>query len=323
LKLVRVIAGVVGFLALYTAFFIYEDEQGRLQSRLEEMWVRIHSRAIMVGSSSSAAFGTVAKLLDEGFNRLFGNRLWSLQAMSASTAWSLTFVLGAAVPVSDDKPVPVFALYGFTTPARTLYSEIAAIFALSILMPLMSSSKVSKAIGLMPLTVVGFVLGAGLVKAFNNYSSRLALLFSLAVILSVVSDMMMIFANRSLIRYVGSYVSFKRILIVIVLQWALGFLLILLPIILWPISMTFFMLALLNIFSLVFSLLLSAAMVGVCIDRLLWPVIARLVYPLQKYEVVRNSKLLAAVGLPCILFAVHSSRVTVAAILQRIGQLVH
>ena len=37
----RIIAGLAGALLLYVAFFLYEDEEARIQNRLEQIWKRI------------------------------------------------------------------------------------------------------------------------------------------------------------------------------------------------------------------------------------------------------------------------------------------
>ena len=39
--LLRILAGIAGALLLYVAFFLYEDEEARIQNRLEQIWQRI------------------------------------------------------------------------------------------------------------------------------------------------------------------------------------------------------------------------------------------------------------------------------------------
>ena len=38
--LLRILAGIGGSLLLYVAFFLYEDEEARIQKRLEQIWRR-------------------------------------------------------------------------------------------------------------------------------------------------------------------------------------------------------------------------------------------------------------------------------------------
>ncbi len=37
----RVLAGMVAAMAFYLAFFLYEDEEGKWQNRLENVWIAV------------------------------------------------------------------------------------------------------------------------------------------------------------------------------------------------------------------------------------------------------------------------------------------
>lgn len=53
--LLRILAGIAGALLLYVAFFLYEDEEARIQNRLEQIWGRI--KALQTNAlSKEAAF---------------------------------------------------------------------------------------------------------------------------------------------------------------------------------------------------------------------------------------------------------------------------
>ena len=41
----RVVAGLVGALAFYLAFFLYEDEDGVWQNRVDNLWRSVYRRA--------------------------------------------------------------------------------------------------------------------------------------------------------------------------------------------------------------------------------------------------------------------------------------
>ena len=41
--LLRILAGIAGALLLYVAFFLYEDEEARIQNRLEQVWTKINA----------------------------------------------------------------------------------------------------------------------------------------------------------------------------------------------------------------------------------------------------------------------------------------
>jgi hypothetical protein len=41
----RVVAGIVGGVAFYFALFLYEDEEGLWQNRIEKLWASVYDRA--------------------------------------------------------------------------------------------------------------------------------------------------------------------------------------------------------------------------------------------------------------------------------------
>jgi hypothetical protein len=46
----RFLALSIGAVALYAAVFMYEDQEGRWQNRIEKLWVVIHDRADSQGA---------------------------------------------------------------------------------------------------------------------------------------------------------------------------------------------------------------------------------------------------------------------------------
>ncbi|HEV2946371.1 MAG TPA: hypothetical protein VGX70_03275, partial [Gemmataceae bacterium] len=103
LTALRSLAVCVGVLAYYAAFFMYEDEEGRWQNRIEELWVAINDKERLTGGSqASAFFNKVADVATKAFNRLLGRRLLSFQLVGASTSYSFAalfsgFSVGAMI----------------------------------------------------------------------------------------------------------------------------------------------------------------------------------------------------------------------------------
>ena len=81
-----------GVLLVY-ASFSYEDEEGKIQSRLEEWWIRIDDFKRQALSSHIAFMKVLASLLAGFLDRLFGVRLFSLQSLGVSICYS-TFWIG-------------------------------------------------------------------------------------------------------------------------------------------------------------------------------------------------------------------------------------
>jgi hypothetical protein len=90
----RWVSGLVGVLAFYLAFFMYKDEQGRLQNRLEVLRSSIEDRAKATTSTTVAALNKIADSFTRLINHSFGPKLFSLRAFFASfnLSWAFMYV---------------------------------------------------------------------------------------------------------------------------------------------------------------------------------------------------------------------------------------
>lgn len=85
----RVLAGTIGAILIYVAFFLYEDEHGKLQNKLEEWWVRVSDLQTAAVSRVTALLQTMAAVATEVLDLLFGDNLISLRAFGASLCYSI------------------------------------------------------------------------------------------------------------------------------------------------------------------------------------------------------------------------------------------
>jgi len=85
----RVIAFVVSLICFYLAFFLYENEDGIWQNRVEDLWVKVHDRAQITDSKFLALFNTVGGTITTLSNVIFGQRRISIQMIATSTNLSL------------------------------------------------------------------------------------------------------------------------------------------------------------------------------------------------------------------------------------------
>jgi hypothetical protein len=82
-----------GCLLIYAAAFMYENEEGQWQNRLEqwrEAIVRSKETALL---TFTAFMGGVAKLASRSFDLLFGTKLFSMRGVGVSICYSLASVL--------------------------------------------------------------------------------------------------------------------------------------------------------------------------------------------------------------------------------------
>src|SRR6516225_435142 len=85
----RILTGLAGLTFVYAAIFLYEDEQGKLQNRLEHWWIEVNDQQKIATSQYASFMRELAKVAAGIFDRLFGSRLFSWRALRVSAAFSM------------------------------------------------------------------------------------------------------------------------------------------------------------------------------------------------------------------------------------------
>ena len=83
---------LVGVFLISAGLFLYEDEEGRFQNRVEEWWIRLSDIQTASRSKVAAFMQEVARLTGAGFDRLFGRRLFSIRIIPVSVYLSIASV---------------------------------------------------------------------------------------------------------------------------------------------------------------------------------------------------------------------------------------
>jgi hypothetical protein len=85
----RIVAGVIGFLALYVGSFTFKGERDRWQNRLENVWNGIDRRARKTNPIFVALINRVSQGTFKVFNNIFGHETvsWKLVAVSVSSSF--------------------------------------------------------------------------------------------------------------------------------------------------------------------------------------------------------------------------------------------
>src|SRR5579871_1992059 len=89
LSILQTLAFVVSLAAYYCAAFMYEDEQGELQNRVERLWVAINDKKKLSGGEASIFFNKVARVVQRVFDRIYGKDLISAQLIGVSVCYAL------------------------------------------------------------------------------------------------------------------------------------------------------------------------------------------------------------------------------------------
>jgi len=83
-NLLFVLLHLLGAVLVCACFFLYEDEEGKIQNKVEEWWVTLSDRQKQSRSKIAAFMREVARLTGSGFDRLFGSGLFSLRVIPVS-----------------------------------------------------------------------------------------------------------------------------------------------------------------------------------------------------------------------------------------------
>src|SRR6266700_6033802 len=86
--LLRIAFALLGSGVLLT-LFLREDEEGRIQNRLEELWIRIDDAQSAALSRQAAFVAEIARVVTRILDRIFGERLFSAHAASVSAFYGL------------------------------------------------------------------------------------------------------------------------------------------------------------------------------------------------------------------------------------------
>lgn len=98
LILLRVVVCVTGVVLVYAAVFLYEDEQGRMQNKLEVWWIRLNDRSHHAISRHTKFLRNIASVTSLGFDKLFGESLFSVKFVNVSASFSMaSFVFFAGI----------------------------------------------------------------------------------------------------------------------------------------------------------------------------------------------------------------------------------
>src|SRR5688572_25419920 len=89
----RILVCAIGAILIYAALFLYEDEESRLQSALEDWWVRIDERSHKALSKHTLFMHNIARLASSGFDKVFGKSLISPKFICASASYSIASFL--------------------------------------------------------------------------------------------------------------------------------------------------------------------------------------------------------------------------------------
>jgi hypothetical protein len=307
----HVILGLLGLLLLYAGLFLTETEEGQLQNRLEDLWVRVddlHSKAL---SRQAAFLQQASGLVADVFARVFGQKLISMKSVASCLCFSLaSMYLSLALFVKEVPQLSqqvllicsaIFLASGFSR--RLRYAGFAVLAFAGVLelvglrgwLKVYQSSSYEVALGTL-FYAIAILTGIGFI-ALTHWSMRLASHESsaarlIAIILSNIGVSAVLVAPLFYVYLLSYHVSvFGPRIGPSLVSRPHGFL-----IFLYDISVT-------NLFTALAAFVVVLAMLAALLHRLAWPVISRPMYAAHRHGLIAQHKLLTGLGVSCLLLA--------------------
>jgi len=316
----RVVAMAFGLLLISLASLTYEDEENRLQSKVEDWWIQIDDKRTASLSWATLFIQGVARLTDRLFDRIFGKRLFSLRVVGVSILFSIA---------SAFLSVSIFSFLGHNKiPSSSNLGMFAWFLRFSVfaLLPAISESPSLPWKPWLPrlLRLFWYVLLIFLMLSVTSFLTFLAKSKSAITAQSAMNFLGLLFAIGFAFDVV--YIAFTRWVLrrVSMTNRAAG-------ILFWIFVQCFFLATLIvlppyagvklfqhaNVVggAFLFSFFLnsvdvvaaSAALiltVLLLVHRLIWPVLQRPLYAIQRFDVIRRKRWLWGLGVGLIAVAV-------------------
>lgn len=321
LTLCRVAAFLAGMAAYYISWCLHEDQEGKLQDRVAQLWSAIDDRQKVTHSRATAIFNKVAVAVTHAFDRVFGPRLLSVQliGVSSSLAFAGLFlaigslfsfflhVLGRLPSIPTNLSPSTLTSLSFV---RSFCLIVGFMLFVIGLLPSIMPSRFSRTVSLFPVSI----LTAGLIQLIRFHRPIHGQLAELAaLILSILSDIFVLVLVRGSIRWISKSVHPLRIGLVIFAQLTTVVFIVWAPIEIsgrvavrygWKLLPQFLVgIGVFNVFTAIAACSFAIILLAVLLHRMFWPAIESLIYPLARYEVVRNHKAMAGLGAICMTFA--------------------
>jgi hypothetical protein len=305
----------LGVAFIVMAFFLYPDEEGKIQSTFEDIWNRLRRQQDIALSRHAAFMVEMARTTSLAFDRLLGFRLLSQRAFGVSICYSAASVglVGLAANLEEPQTLASIVTMG----------AICASFLLIGSLPALCPSFRFKRIWFYSVIGVPFFLLSGSLVLDSGLgplrpSTALKVGFTVGVIMlaSFSSDVLFIALTRRALRWAGQMDQFLKIAAVVFLNCLLAACLLVAPLA-WSIkgmedyffefeapsrlTVPFFFDVLvvsasnaIDALAASLFLLLAALML---IHRFFWPLLNRTLFRVQDLGIKGRRLLLASVGL--------------------------
>jgi hypothetical protein len=314
----RLCAFILGCIAFYLAFFLYEDDQGKLQNRIENLWVSVHDRARETDSLFVALINKSTRAVVSVSNVFFGKKLFSVQMVSVSMNASMLLILLTSflMMIADATSSPDKRQLIFFTP-------FTLVVAACLFCAIRFAQRSLVYLTLVP--VLAFMVSLSVsttpLAGFRYFIAPVLLILSVAldaVALACIRKTFALIAAETTLKSIVK--SILVLMLICVASEALPMMAIQidaayhhagLPEItdlggnpaekaIRSLALGLFALDLTTFF---YALVPAVVLFGLLLHKLFWPVLSRAIYPVARHKIFVNQKAMAAVGILAFTFA--------------------
>ena len=274
LLLLQILCLFGGVVLIYFAAFSYEDEESKVQDKLEGWWVSLNDIEGGLGRKLTGFVKKSNELVDNFLSKLLGESIFSIQFVAISTTLSFAVII---------------PLLSVTLIQTNFYVAmlISLFMIIRSLMPLWGKSYPI----VIPGVLVALIVISPLVLQKENNDPIVNWLVVLWAALSLTSDVAITSMARKLIRKLkdkwGGFLIFILPVFVLICVIIISYFSIF---VLGPFSWVY--LSVMNMPSIIFSLLLIAFPFMLLVGRVSFTFIGRLFYQVQRHRLILNKKVL-------------------------------
>jgi len=298
----RPIEALLGVFCVLSAIVLYPDEEGKIQSKFEDFWIRVDDFQNLALSRHAAFMTQVAKVETRLLDRVFGQKLVSGQSLGISFSFSLGTLSTVGIFLvrygDQDRPLPeLYVLFVLFLVSSFFIGWASISFRTHLI-----ARRIILAISFIALVASIAISGPKSLEGKEN----LIMLIVIVPIGGFAFDALFIVLTRRLLRWAEKMISFSAVLSVVTLNLLLALLLIsplLLPpvsslgsVVLSQASLMGDCIALTNLFDAALALVFVLLSGILLIHRAVWPLLTRTLFRMADIGTKGRRAILSTVG---------------------------
>lgn len=299
--LLQIASAALGILLVSWSVFLYEAEERVIDETLAAWWIEIDDLAQTAVKRNLATLRIAARAVSGWLSGVFGERLISVRAVSASLTLSVASLFLVAFVASFLEMLTERSNVATDLLGVLLAALLSAGLFYIAVAPGRSTLRVAVATGIVLFLCFFGVLGRYLV----GWSGFEISTIPIAAMLAVLSDFVVVTLTRRVAARIATTGSVGFAVVATCLNGAAGALLIIGPLAVLSkarsLSAFWFVFAVVmagasNVFAAVIAFVLAIMFASLVLHRVFWPIIQRPLYALWRFKLLQNRKMLFYAG---------------------------